>query len=125
MRIYPYPVLNGDVTLRIGGVMLDGNNVVPDFVDQDRQTIGVSTIGNSRWETLSFNVRVDGPVSELSISDGPWTNVTAVVTANCKRSNTRVSIPLEPEEGSPARWIGVAELDRIDWFGAIEVAAMV
>lgn len=125
MRIYPYPVLNGDVTLRIGGVALDGNNVVPEFVDQERQTIGISSIGNTRWETLSFNVRVDGPVSELSIADGPWINVTAVVTANCKRSNTRVSVRLEPEEGSPARWKGTAELDRVDWFGTITISAIV
>jgi hypothetical protein len=64
-------------------------------------------------------------VSELSIADGPWTNVTAVVMANCKRSNTRVSIALEAEEGSPARWRGTADLDRVDWFGAISVSALV
>ena len=125
MRIYPYPVLNGDVTLRIGGVALDGNTVMLEFVDQERRTIGISAIGNTRWETLAFTVRVDGPVSEVSIADGPWTNVTAVVTANCKRSNTRVTVALEAEEGSPARWRGTAELDRLDWFGAITVSAMV
>ena len=97
MRIYPYPVLNGDVTLRILGVSLDGNKVVPEFIDEDRQTIGISAIGNTRWETLSFSVRVDGPVSELSIAEGPWAEVTAVATANCKRSNTRVTIALVPE----------------------------
>src|SRR5262245_37113521 len=115
MRIYPYPVLNGDVTLRIGSVALDGNNIVPGFVDPDRRTIGIRAIGNSRWETLSFDVRVDGPVSELSIPGAPWTSVTAVVTANCKRSNTRVAVPLAAEAGSPARWRGTAELDRADW----------
>jgi len=125
MRIYPYPVLNGDVTLRIGGVALDSNTVVPEFVDQERRTIGISSIGNTRWGTLTFGVRVDGPVSELAIPDGPWTNVTAVVTANCGRSNTRVSVPIDAEPGSPARWRGTAELDRLDWFGTITVSAIV
>ena len=100
MRIYPYPVLNGDVTLRIGGVALDSNTVIPEFVDQERRTIGISSIGNTRWKTLSFTVRVDGPVSELAIPDGPWTDVTAVVTANCGRSNTRVPVPVDAEPGS-------------------------
>lgn len=125
VRIYPYTTLNGDVTLRIGGVTLDGNSVVPDFIDQERRTIGISAIGNSRWETLSFTVCVDGPVSELSITDGPWTNVDAVVVANCPRSNTRVSVPLRAETGSPARWTGTAELDRDEFFGGIGVRALV
>ncbi|MHC6214328.1 hypothetical protein [Rhodococcus ruber] len=125
MRLYPYPTLNGDVMLRIKPVALDGNSVIPDFIDQERRSIGISAIGSTRWKTLSFTVRVEGPLSELSIADGHWTNVTAVVTANCKRSNMRVSLPVNAEVDSPARWVATAELDRLDWFGAITISAMV
>ena len=125
MRIYPYQVLNGDVKLRIGGVALDGSSVLPAFVDPDRRTIGIKTISNTRWETLSFTFVVDGPASELSIAGGIWTNVTAIVTANCPLSNTRVSVPISAEKGSPARWMGTADLDRLDWFGTITVSATV
>lgn len=122
MRIYPYSVLNGDVKLRIEKVALDGNSVIPAFIDEERRVIGIKAIGSTQWETLSFQVRVEGPSSELS-GGSQWANVRAVATANCGRSNTRVTIPLQPKAGPMGRWAGSAELDRLDWFGSITISA--
>jgi hypothetical protein len=124
MRIYPYGVLNGDVKLRIEKVALDGNPVIPQFIDDERRIIGIKQIGSTQWGTLSFRIFVDGPSSELSATT-QWTNVEAVVSANCGPSNTRVAIPLQPKPGSIGRWTGLAELDRVDWFGSIAVSGSI
>jgi hypothetical protein len=124
MRIYPYDVLNGDVKLKIAEVALDGNPIIPAFIDEERRTIGIREIGSTQWESLSFRVRVEGPSSELSLAS-QWTNVAVLVKANCKRSNTRVVIAAKPDAGPPGRWTGFADLDRVDWYGTITVSGSI
>lgn len=123
-RIYPYQPLNGDVKLSIKKTALDGNPVIPGFIDDERRIIGIKNIESSQWATLSFEISLEGPGSELSAST-QWTNVEALASANCGPSNTRLAIPLHPKPGSIGRWIGSAELDRVNWFGSIVLTGFI
>ena len=119
--IYPYERLFGDVTIKLVGLRVDGEEAPEGSIDPDRQEVRLLDLERAEWEIAELKVVLTGPLTEL----GEWREKgilpAGFAVAHCGASNSRQALELEPDPDSPARWEGTLELQRSNWFGRIDL----
>jgi hypothetical protein len=107
--IYPYPTLFGDVRLEVTRVRVDGHALDFSRISHSKQTVALASVGRENWQEAWIEVEVTLPESE--IADGPWSELTCVLTLEESATNTKIVRRLTKDRGS-GTWLGAVPLLR-------------
>ncbi|MFG2295353.1 hypothetical protein [Streptomyces sp. NPDC048603] len=108
IRAFPYPVLFGDVAVRVLSVRVDGDELPYSMISPSGRTVALHQAGRGSWERARLRVAVTVPDSELA--DGPWSDVVFLATLSEKATNARATGVLHRTAGGTVE--GTVELDR-------------
>ncbi len=121
-RFIPYPTLVGDVSLEIREARLDGIPLHLGMISGSHRMIALHQVERSAWEEARLNVRLKVPQAEL---DSPrWSEVTCVIVAAERRTQTRTVTPLR-HESDDGLWTGTVTLHRDHHVGQVDLSGHV
>lgn len=120
-KLFPYPVLVGEVDLEIRQARLDDVPVEFSMISASQRTVALHEIERTSWQTAVLEVRARVPRRELD--SGPWTNVTYAAMLFERRTNVRTVFSLTPEQSGS--WVGEVVLHRDRHLGRAELAVQV
>ncbi|MGW2216993.1 hypothetical protein ACWCSD_18570 [Nonomuraea sp. NPDC001684] len=119
MRISPYPVVIGDVSLEVREARLDDFPLPYNMISKSQRVVALNQIERSDWTTARLGVRVRTPEHELN--SGPWFRIECLTVLSERRTNVRLAIPLMM--GSNGEWSGEVELRHDQHVGRPELSA--
>jgi hypothetical protein len=108
MRVLPYRVVFGEISLTVEAARLDGVAVPYELVSGRRQVVALHHVERGDWWSAVLSVVVKGPESELS--SGPWSNMACLATLTERRTKAHVATRLRMDR--PGVWSGEVELSR-------------
>ncbi|MFE2142139.1 hypothetical protein ACFXA3_10370 [Streptomyces sp. NPDC059456] len=105
---FPYPVLFGDVTVRVLSARVDGDELPYTMISASDGTVALHRSGRDSWERARLRVAVDFPQGELA--EGPWSDVVFLAVLSEKSTNARTTAVLKRTDDGTVE--GTVELDR-------------
>ncbi|GAA0933845.1 hypothetical protein [Nonomuraea longicatena] len=108
MRVLPYRVVLGEISLTVEAARLDGLAVPYELVSGRRHVVALHHVERADWWSAVLSVVVEGPESELS--SGPWSNMACLATLTERRTRAHVATRLRMDR--PGLWSGEVELSR-------------
>ncbi|MBO3746191.1 hypothetical protein J5X84_08965 [Streptosporangiaceae bacterium NEAU-GS5] len=106
-RIFPYPVVVGDVSLEVAQVRLDDIALPYEMISTSERMVALHRIDRRDWRSARLSVQVRAPEREL---EGPWSGISCMALLAERRTNTRTAVRLRRER--PGQWAGEVELHR-------------
>lgn len=118
--VFPYPVLSGDVVLRVDQVFVDNTPRLWEKVSDKDHVVALHEV-KGEWGEIRLKVSVTADGDELA--GGPWHAPACVAVVRNRRTKVRHTFPLRPE--APGRWGGEVELRRGEHVDRCEIDAWV
>lgn len=124
IAIFPYPVLNGTVSLQLSRGGLDGGEWPRTPYVPDRQLVNLYDLDKPDWTDADFNAAVTLPAEELARfeEDG---DVTVLLSIECSRTLFRMVVPLTRLREERNTWQGILSVARANFRGSASVSAIV
>ncbi|WP_405442774.1 hypothetical protein OG501_26165 [Streptomyces niveus] len=119
-RAFPYPVLAGDVNLRVEKVLADNTPLVLNLFSDVESVIALHSLKRD-WKEVLINLVVRVDAQELAA--GGWNNPSCLAVVRNRKTNVRLTFPLMEEETGV--WRGDVELRRGEHLGRCEIDAWV
>ena len=123
MRFFPHPTMAASSHLRIHQLMVDGYRPSGNLVDNESRTVDLTATGSDDWRSSTFGVVLNAPADELDTVREEASDIRAGLRIECRRTNYRSTIELEPSQTDDAVWLGEGELFRAFCAGRVDVQA--
>ena len=120
MRVlFPYPILVGDVELKITDAKVDGLPIPTDLLERERRMVSVNAAERQKWDVATLQIEAVGPQTEIKerIAEGLVPKALAVLHGSA--TNMRRAALLEADPKNPARWTGKLSIERPYWYGKL------
>lgn len=127
--LFPYPVLDEELTLTFAGITLESSTLGgleewdPQLTDAENLTIWIPRTGDRAWDRACVAVEVTVPRTKLEGASAP-SNVSVTLIAECRQTNYRRSLRLPQSEADVAFWSGKLEVDPRAVRGVLTVRAV-
>jgi hypothetical protein len=122
-KIFPYPVLVGDVGLRVVSTVVDGTPLALNLMNQTERVVALQELTRTKRGWNEIQLRLEAKVDERELTAGPWRTPVCVATVSNRR--TRVGDAYLLRQVSPGRWTGEIELRQGEHTGRTEIGARV
>jgi hypothetical protein len=125
-RLYPYSRLFEDPVLKIEHITLrkydrpDSMTLPEDDINEKKQIINLWPEGEKDWQTVVFDLSVDGSLANISDFDG---DIQVVAVAECSATQVRSSINMQPSGKNT--WSGQMSLERKGFSGPSSIKCFV
>lgn len=122
-KVFPYPVLAGDVTLRVTETVVDNTSLAISLMNDAERVIALQELKTTKrsWEEVRIRVEVRADESELA--EGPWTSPVCIATVSNRRTHVSDAFPLR--NSGRGLWSGEVELRREEHLGRTEIGARI
>jgi hypothetical protein len=122
--LFPYETLQGDLSLALTAVTVDGGHPTVDVVLPGSRSVDLSVLPRQDWNLVEVEALVTGSADEVRRLEQSSFGLAVCIVAACGPTNMRQATQLKRSATDAARWAGSLLLDRRNFSGKVALSAV-